>query len=247
MFETGSFGAGTGVRHKSDTDYFAVFPALNLWNDSAYTLRKIKESLQSTFSRTEGIVVNSPAIRIPFGNYASEMMEVTPCCSNGTVSTDYGNFYKYHIPDGLGGWHDSSPSAFNAYVNHHNARLNGKLKPLIQLVKAWKYYNNVPISSFYLEVRVTKYAESESSIVYDIDLYHFFKYLDQYSLPSINDPLEISGRINACASEAMRQTALAAVKADFKRAEEAYNKRESDLDRCFERWNIFFNSEFPNR
>jgi len=247
MFETGSFGAGTGVRHKSDTDYFAVFPAANLWENSAYTLRQIKESLQETFPRTDGIVVNSPAVRIPFGNYASEMLEITPCCTNGTVTTAHGNFYKYHIPDGSGGWHDSSPSAFNAYVKHHDKRLGGKLKPLIQLVKAWKYYNNAPISSFYLEVRVTKYAEGESSIIYDIDLYRFFKYLNDNELPSINDPLGISGRIAACSTDDKYNTSLTKVKADFKRAEEAYNVRDSNLDKCFERWNIFFNSEFPNR
>lgn len=247
MFETGSFGAGTGVRHKSDTDYFAVFPDASLWSDSSYTLRQIKESIQSTFSRTEGIIVNSPAIRIPFGTYASEMMEITPCCTNGTVNTDYGNFYKYHIPNGSGGWHDSSPSAFNAYVNHHDKRLGGKLKPLIQLVKAWKYYNDAPISSFYLEVRVTKYAEGENSIIYDIDLYRFFKYLSDNDLPSINDPLGISGRINACSTDSKYETTLNKVKADYIRAEEAYNNRDKNLDKCFERWNLFFNSQFPSR
>lgn len=247
MFETGSFGAGTGIRHKSDTDYFAVFPAANLWTDSAYTLRKIKESLQDTFSRTEGIVVNTPAVRIPFGSYASEMMEVTPCNTNGTVITDYGNFNKYSIPDGDGGWIDSSPAAFNAYVDSHHKRLGYKLKPFIQLVKAWKYYNDAPISSFYLEVRATKYAETETSIVYDIDLYRFFKYFNDNELPSINDPLGISGRIHACSTDAKYETALSKVKADFKRAEEAYDNRDKDIDKCFERWNIFFNYEFPSR
>jgi hypothetical protein len=247
MFETGSFGAGTGVRHCSDTDYFAVFPAVNLWTDSAYTLRQIKESLQNTYSRTDGIVVNTPAVRIPFGSYASEMMEVTPCCTNGTISTAYGNFYQYEIPDGSGGWLNSSPSAFNSYVNFHNNRLNKKLKPLIQLIKAWKYYNDAPISSFYLELRATKYAEGETTIVYDIDLYKFFKYLSENELPSINDPLGISGRIHACTTDAKFNLTLSKVQSDYKRAEDAFNYRSTDLDKCFERWNLFFNHQFPNR
>lgn len=247
MFETGSFGAGTGVRHFSDTDYFAVFPSASLWENSAATLRYIKESLQATFSRTEGIYVNSPAVRIPFGSYASEMMEITPCCTNGTVNTSYGNYYKYHIPDGTGGWLDSSPAAFNAYVNSQHTRLGYKVKPLIQLIKAWKYYNDVPISSFYLELRATKYAESQTSIIYDIDLYSFFKFLSENELPSINDPLGISGRIHACNTDAKYNTALSKVKSDYQRALDAYNNRDSDLDKCFERWNMFFNHEFPSR
>ena len=55
-------------------------------------------------------------------------------------------------------------------VAAENNRLRKKLKPLIRFVKTWKYYCNVPISSFYLELRVTKWMESEDTIVYDIDL-----------------------------------------------------------------------------
>jgi hypothetical protein len=46
FFETGSFGNGTGVRHYSDTDYFAVCASEKLYNDSGYSLRKVKEALQ---------------------------------------------------------------------------------------------------------------------------------------------------------------------------------------------------------
>ena len=46
FFETGSFGSGTGVRHYSDTDYFAVIPSSNLWADSAYSLKIVKETIQ---------------------------------------------------------------------------------------------------------------------------------------------------------------------------------------------------------
>src|SRR5215204_7357225 len=57
FFETGSFGNGTGVRHYSDADYFAVCKSENLKRDSSLTLRKVKEALQATFWRTSGIVV----------------------------------------------------------------------------------------------------------------------------------------------------------------------------------------------
>jgi hypothetical protein len=247
MFETGSFGAGTGIRHYSDTDYFAVVPGANLHENSAYSLRKIKESLQSTFTKTDGIAVDTPAVKIPFGNYASETMEITPCCYNGMVETDLGKFNKYEIADGDNGWKEASPSAHNAYVNEHDKRLKGKLKPLIQLVKAWKYYNNAPISSFYLELRVSKYSEGESFIDYDIDLFRIFKFLNDNNLPAINDPMGITGRIVPCSTETKKETALNKIEADFKRAEEAYNNRESDLNKCFERWHIFFNNQFPKR
>ena len=247
MFEIGSFGAGTGVRHYSDSDYFTVFPTEDLKQNSSGSLRLIKESLQRTFPRTEGIAVTTPAIKIPFGEYASETMEITPCDKFGTIQTIFGKFNQYQIADGEGGLKNSSPSAHNAYVNHHNNRLNGKLKPLIQLVKAWKYYNSVPISSFYLELRTTKYAETQNTIIYDTDLYNIIKFFAIEKLPAINDPLGITGRIVACNSDTQRETSLNKVHADFLRAEDAFKFRESDLDKCFDRWNIFFNHKFPAR
>lgn len=247
LFETGSFGNGTGVRHHSDTDYFAVCPGSEFWTDSAYTLTKVKESLQSTFWNTSGIVVNSPAVRIPFGTYASETLEITPASRNGSIDTPVGSKYSYDIPNGNGGWMKSSPGAHTAYVNRENDRLNGKLKPLIQLVKAWKFYNNVPISSFYLELRTTKYAEGESVIVYDIDLHHIIKHLYDNDLPSINDPMGISGYIAACSTDAKRTDALSRIKTAYTRADKAYDNRTSNLDDCFYWWNLFFNNEFPSR
>jgi hypothetical protein len=51
LFETGSFGNGTGVRHFSDTDYFAICPEDAFYENSATTLRYIKETLQRTFTK----------------------------------------------------------------------------------------------------------------------------------------------------------------------------------------------------
>lgn len=247
FFETGSFGNSTGVRHNSDTDYFAVLPAKKVYDDSAYSLKKVKEALQETFWRTYGISVNTPAVKIPFGNYASENLEITPCTFNGLVNTPVGKKEFFDIPNYEGGWMKSSPKAHNAYVKREDERLGFKLKPLISLVKAWKFYNNVPISSFYLELRTTKYAEGETSILYDIDVKRVMKNLYDNDLPSIIDPMGISGYVNACTTNAKRQDALSKLKTGYIRAEKAVEKRESNLDDAFYWWNLFYNDEFPSR
>ena len=191
FFETGSFGHGTGVRHYSDTDYFAVCKTANLKQNSATTLREVKTALQNTFWRTSGIEVKTPAVRIPFGKLKSEDLEVTPCDYRGLIETPLGKKATYDIPAYDGSWMRSSPDAHNAYVKKQDERLSGKLKPLIQLVKAWKFYNNVPIRSFYLELRITKYAEGETTIIYDVDLKRIMKLLDDNQLASIRDLLRI--------------------------------------------------------
>lgn len=247
FFETGSFGNGTGVRHYSDIDYFGVCPAKELWQNSGLTLRRVREALETTFWRTKGIEVKTPAVRIPLGTYASEILEVTPCTFNGLVNTPVGKKPSYDIPNFNNGWMQSSPQAHNAYVKRENERLKGKLKPLIQLVKAWKFYNNVPITSFYLELRVAKYTEDNKSIVYDIDLKRIMKHLYDIQLASIIDPMGISGYVQACATDAKKQDSLSKLTTGLTRAEKACEHRERNLDKCFYWWNLFFNNQFPNR
>jgi hypothetical protein len=247
FFETGSFGNATGVRHYSDTDYFAVIPLAELWSSSSYSLTKVKEALQGTFPRTTGIEVSTPAVKIPFGTYASETLEATPCTFAGLKDTPVGNLASYYIADGAGGWMQSSPAAHNKYVKQQDERLNYKLKPLIRLIKAWKFYNNVPISSFYLELRVTKYAEGERSIVYSIDIKNIMKFLSDNDLPGIQDPMGISGYINPCSSDSKKEDALSKVKTGASRSEKANAEREGNLDLCFEWWDKFFGGKFPSR
>jgi len=246
LFETGSFGNGTGVRHYSDTDYFAICPDTQFWTDSAYTLRRMKEALQYTFPRTLNIDVKSPSVQIPFGTYKSETLEITPATRNGLVNTPVGSKYSYDIPNYLGGWMKSSPGAHNEFVNRENSRLGGKLKPLIKMVKAWKFYNSVPITSFYLELRVTKYAQNENSIIYDIDLQRIMRMLYDNNLSSIQDPMGISGLVPACRSDAKKEIALSRLSTGMTRAEKAYDNRES-FDNAFYWWNLFFNDRFPSR
>lgn len=247
FFETGSFGNGTGIRHFSDTDYFAALATDKVYTDSAYTLRKVKESLQYTFHKTDGIVVNTPAVQIPFGTYASETLEVTPCTFNGLVDTPLGRKASYDIPNYAGGWMASSPSAHNAYVLKQDERLGYRLKPLIRLIKAWKFYNNVPISSFYLELRTTKYAEGESGITYDWDVKRVMKVLYDNDLANIQDPMGISGYVKACSSDAKREEALSKLRTGHTRAENAFEKRESNVDDAFFWWDRFYNGKFPAR
>ncbi|MBS7565324.1 hypothetical protein KHS38_13000 [Mucilaginibacter sp. Bleaf8] len=244
LFETGSFGNGTGVRHFSDTDYFAICPEEAFYDNSATTLRYMKETLQRTFTQTV-IEVRTSGVRISFGRHASEILEITPACYDRLVSTRDVKRRSYFIPDYEGGWMVSCPSAHNAYVEKQNKRLGGKLKPLIRLVKAWKFYNNVPITSFYLELRVTKYAEKRSAIVYDIDIRNIFKLLCEQELPRLQDPMGFSGYVWPCKTDPKWQSAYSKLTTGFSRAIHACQYRTSRPDVAIAYWQKFFNGDFP--
>lgn len=249
FFETGSFGLGTGIRHCADTDYFANIPSKKLSSNSRYCLQKVKQALQKTFPTTNKITVSSPSVVIPFGKYKSETMEITPCTFKGLVSTPLGKFRQYQIPNNEGGWMYSSPRAHNAYINKHNKRLRrNRVKHLIQLIKAWKYYKNVPISSFYLELRVTKYLEKKKFISHDVILERIFKYLLRSKLAKIKDPMGISGQISPCKTQRQKQQALSKLKRASDRANKALaESKKGNLKKAFHWWNLVFDNKFPSR
>ena len=247
FFETGSFGNKTGVRHFSDTDYFAVCPPENLSGKSSYVLQKVKKALQTTFSRTQNIRINSPAVAIIFGKHRSENLEITPCFLHKMSDTPLGKKRSYAIPAPRGKWMFSSPQAHNAYVELHNKRLKGKLKPLIRLIKAWKFYQGVPISSFYLELRITKFFEDRKRIDYETDLYGIIKKLYDIQLANIRDPMKVSGTISACVTGLKKDAALSKLATAYSRTSKAYLCRNKNLDDCFYWWKMFFNGKFPSR
>ncbi|MEO0042782.1 MAG: hypothetical protein RL329_2230 [Bacteroidota bacterium] len=241
--ETGSFGNGTGIRHYSDTDYFAVIRQDNLLDNSQKALSNLRANLENTFPSTSGIKVNSPAVNIPFGKFASESLEVTPCFATG----NHNNFRVYKIPDGNGGWREASPQAHNHYVKKIDVALQGTLKSMIRLIKAWKYFNNVPIRSFYLEIAIAKkYANRKTRIVYEKELHSVFEYLHKIKLQAIQDPMEISGSITACDSPVKRDDALSKLNTALTRATKASHAYESGkFEDAFVFWNLLFNKKFP--
>ena len=242
LFYSGSANNGTSISHHSDVDMFAWIPTSNLRSNSAASLREIKECLQERFPHTT-IYVDSPAVVLDFGSSDWDKAEVIPA----DYVEEKGSKNVYDIPDGSAGWMRSSPSTHNSYVRNENARLKKKLKPLIRFLKAWKYYCNVPISSFYLELRATRWMEDENTIVYDIDLCSLFKKLDSCSLASIQDPKGISGYISACASETKKSDALSKLSTAKSRAEKARAAEGTGkTSEAFGWWDKLFAGNFPS-
>jgi hypothetical protein len=242
FFRTGSFGNGTSIYSYSDVDYFASVATSELKENSAATLRQFREVLEERFPNT-GVHVSSPAVQVPFGTGANEVHEITPA---DFVEERSGNKI-YEIADGSGGWMKSSPDAHKYYVHKINEKLGWKVKPLIRFLKAWKYFKQVPISSFYLELRVAKYAEGESSISYDIDVKRVFSSLWDGQLAALQDPAGISGYIYPCSSDANIKDALSKLGTARTRAEKAREAEAAqDTKSAFYWWDLLFDNRFPS-
>lgn len=237
----GSFGNGTSISGYSDVDYLACLPKGQIAVSSAYFLQRVRDSLHNRFPNT-GVRVSCPAVVCPFGTSRSETTEIVPADYMGEA-----NGYKiYGIPDCMGGWKMASPDAHNHYVQDIDAKLNGRVKPLIRFIKAWKYFRDVPISSFYLEMRVAKYASAESIIVYHIDKKRILRQLRDSGLADMYDPMGVSGFISACKSQVAKEQALSKLDTAVTRADKAIEAVFAEkISDAFDYWRLLYNNEFP--
>ncbi|MEQ9866164.1 SMODS domain-containing nucleotidyltransferase [Pectobacterium aroidearum] len=242
FFRIGSFGNGTNISGYSDVDYLASIPTENLKKRSSVSLSNVKEALATRFPNT-GVRVSCPAVVCPFGKDGSETTEI--------VVADYikeeNNFSVYEIADGNDEWMRISPEAHNDYVRKIDNKHDGKVKKLIRFIKAWKYFRDVPIKSFYLEMRVAKYAESEQSIVFDIDVNCILNLLLNSELSAMQDPMGIAGYIYPCQTDSQKNDVISKLKTAVSRSEKARNlTREDKIQEAFECWRLLYNDKFPS-
>ncbi|MBM3332836.1 nucleotidyltransferase [candidate division WOR-3 bacterium] len=241
FFRTGSFGNGTSIRGYSDVDYFAEIPRDKLTQVSTNALQKVRLALDTRFPDT-GVAVRTPAVVVPFGTDASETTEVVPA----DYIRDEQGHALYDMPDFGGGWMRASPDAQLAYVVYWDDKLDRKVRPLVRFLKAWRCFRDVPISSFYLEMRTAKYAATQESIYYPIDVKVLLKQLWDCQLAAAQDPTVVGGYIHACSTEAMTKDALSKLETALVRAEKARDaEKEGKTEDAFYWWRLLYNYEFP--
>jgi hypothetical protein len=244
FFETGSFSHGTGIQGCSDID---VLVSLRGEPGSSYTaLNWVKDVLSARFPSTD-VVIRRPAVAARFsGGY--ETWEVIP----GFITSRGGdNQFVYDIPSPSvgGGWIDAAPKEHLAYVNECNESPHkGNAKSLARLIKAWKYYCNVPVSSFYLEMRCAQYVATLNAYVHVWDVCLILEKLRDHSLAAMNDPKGASGRICACSSDSSREDALSKLNAAATRARKALDADQAgDPETAFYYLDLLFGGKFPSR
>lgn len=242
MFESGSFKHGTGVSGYSDVDYFVSLKS-DRPNLSSSTLAAVRDALKARFPNTY-IHVSRPAVVLDFGQ-GYERVEIIPAYAKAKL-TD-GNM-KFRIPGVLEEWMESTPETHLDYVNACNTKagVKGGAKQLARLTKAWKYYRDVPISSFYLEMRAAAYMATQSSIIYPLDMSYFLNSLQRIELAAMNDPTGSTGRIQPCSSDANLAIARSRLDTAVTRASKAVQlNKDGKTAAAFEQWDLLFNGRFP--
>lgn len=242
--EIGSFTHGTGVHTYVDADLLVSFgTARPVSSDTALTW--VKDALQAGFPYTS-VQIRRPAVVVNFASGA-ERWEITPGFLQ--AKTD-GDPFVYSIPAADSGFMSSAPLEHLAYVNEANstAGVSGGTKKLARLMKAWKYYNNVPMSSFYLEMRAAQHMRTQSSwsAVWDVCL--LFEKLEEHQLAAMNDPKGVASHFHACSSEFRRTESLSRLSTAATRARKAADAATTgQINNAFTYLDYLFAGNFPSR
>jgi hypothetical protein len=243
--EIGSFGHGTGVQGHYDVDLLVSIKNESKPETSATSLAQVKKVLSESFPKT-AVRVSRPSVVVEF-NSGSETWEITP----GYLKSREKDQMLYDIPGvGVINWMTSAPLEHLAYVTEMNQVpvIAGGAKKLARLIKAWKYYNSVPISSFYIEMRAAKYLSDEKSFESLEDICRLLEWLVQVELADMNDPRGVAGRFAACSSEATRDEAMSKARTGATRARKALEARKAGNEAvAFENLSLLFNGKFPAR
>ncbi len=244
FLEIGSFSHGTGIRRHCDVDLLVCLKSPKPGSaDTA--LGWVRNALTASFPSTR-VRVSRPAVVVEFAN-GTETWRVIPAFSAGR-SDD--NVHIYEVPGQESGWMDTAPAAHLSYLNEVNniSKIAGGAKKLARLAKAWKYYNEVPVSSFYLEMRAAEYISGEETHIPIWDICGLLQRLDQLGLAPMKDPKTFAGQFDPCATSASYDEASSKLRRTANRARkavEAYHKE--DMPEVFYYLDLLFGGNFPSR
>ena len=240
-FLTGSYSRHTMIAplSEADIDIFVVLdPSYYEVNGQASLLDKLKRVLRKTYPRTPEISRNGQAVTITFTDF---MVDVVPA------------FYRrgggYLIPSTYGGglWIATDPKKHVEISSSANAVHNGKLVPLIKMIKCWNRTIQRHFRSFHLEVLAWSIFDGVTISDYPSGMRYFFDKGRDLISKKNPDPTGYSDDVGYYIDTHEKiEAAVSRFRTAYNRAckAEAY-EREGKVEDAFNEWRKIFGSGFP--
>lgn len=236
----GSLGHGTSLPGHTVLDALVVVPADRLKIDSAAMLQAIAAELRERLP-TAGVAISPPAVVVHRAAGAADACALIPAEPTGR---SVHGAPVYHIPGRAGGWMRSGPQAYRAWVDAEDRRLDGRLKPLVRILKAWSHADATGLRSLWIELRTTQWASEQAVIRYPVAVSGVLRHMLAYA-HAMPDPLDAGAPIEACAL-ADHTAAFAAVAGAADHAAAAVaDESAGDLNAALAHWRRAFDGHFP--
>lgn len=244
----GSHCRGTAIKRFSDLDLMVAMRKEEvMWGGKIISsdtviqklLTELRERFPASSIRKDGL-----AATVTFGG-TRQSLDVVPAIFTRFHPRSLRPVYL--IPDGEGGWFETSPQVHDRYFSAAQEASGNKLNRVSQLVKAWKHAraDALPIRSFYTDMVLASRGICTPAKTYGQCLQDFFQELALRSCSALEDPCGVAGEIAATDTEVQRQTLLASVQYSSIHAEAAMNAQaRSDSHEANRHWNLVFNGCF---
>jgi hypothetical protein len=151
------------------------------------------------------------------------------------------------IPDGKGGWFETSPQAHDRYFQQAHERSGKKLAKVSQLLKWWKHArsSSPPIKSFYVDMVLAASGVCVPAKTYAKCLDDFFRVVEKGRCGGLPDPCGIAGDILATDTEKQRQLLMKAVEyASYHAGAAVAAEARRDFEEANRQWGRVFNGEY---
>lgn len=153
----------------------------------------------------------------------------------------------YAIPDGSGGWLETSPERHNKFIRDADQASGGQLKKIARLMKFWRQCRkpSIPISSFHVEMvlsaeKICVGVRSHARCFSDL-----LSTLTNRQCAAFQDPLRISGLIPATKTTKQRELVAASISNSSSHAQRAVISEGVSPAEAHRQWDIVFNGRFP--
>ncbi len=236
---TGSYSRDTVIRWNRDVDvmvalddyYWSTYQA-----DSSKFLSFVRDRINADYPNTK---ISSRRISIRIETGEDFQVDLVPA-----FVRDGGGFF---IPDGYGSWLKTNPPYHYELVKDANVALDGNLKPLVRIMKAWNQANGHQLESFHLEMMLLEMWRSESAVKTWPEAAHLsLLWLPIWLRDAYIDPWTPGGRADAYLTTEARAKVLILVEGDVRRARQALTlEARKDYRAAIDKWNDVFVGRFP--
>ena len=241
----GSHARDTAVDRFSDVDLLIMLKRSEArWgqNDVSSTtiLDRFRRELDQKYVHTK-VGRDGQAIVVHFEK-GNAMLDVVPA-----VFRRFEKAPIYVIPNGTGGWLESSPLAHNQFFRRADTDSEGRLTRTSRLLKWWKYSRTpaTPVSSFYLDMTLasSKICRNVKSYSHSVAL--ALSHLADRNGQALNDPTGLCGEITATATEPQLDRYRQIVSSSALNARLALvHEWTGDFERANSLWQRVFNGAF---